>query len=161
MKTIVLWKKVESYTVSIATVSINDLTVSIQAHLLSIPQDVSTSLLLYGTPFFFYKCIVFEIFVTVNWYKGKLVTSVDEDQTIRNSFVYIKYINVYCVYNVIVMKILLTRVNLWINMALFQKWISCFLVMSFESTWNPVNGASVPAPQNGPSTIEAQAKFFQ
>lgn len=53
MKTIVLWKKVESYTVSIATVSINDLTVSIQAHLLPTPQDVSTSLLLYGTPFFF------------------------------------------------------------------------------------------------------------
>lgn len=61
MKTIVLLKKVESYTVSIATVSINDLTVSIQAHLLPKPQDVSTSLLLYGTPFFFYKCIVFEI----------------------------------------------------------------------------------------------------
>lgn len=95
MKTIVLWKKVESYTVSIATVSINDLTVSIQAHLLPTPQDVSTSLLLYGTPFFFYKCIVFEIFVTVKWYKGKLVTSVDEDQTIRNLFVYIvEYINV-------------------------------------------------------------------
>ncbi|CAH2107622.1 unnamed protein product [Euphydryas editha] len=46
-------------------------------------------------------------------------------------------------------------------MPLLQKWIWCFLVMSFGSNWNPVNGVSVPAPQNKPSTVEAQAKFFQ
>ncbi|XP_050342328.1 uncharacterized protein LOC126768346 [Nymphalis io] len=40
------------------------------------------------------------------------------------------------------------------------KWILCFVVVSSGPTWSPVNAAAVPT-QNTPSTIEAQAKFFQ
>ncbi|XP_038210858.1 uncharacterized protein LOC119831527 isoform X1 [Zerene cesonia] len=40
-----------------------------------------------------------------------------------------------------------------------MKWFWCFLVFYSGSAWNPVKAA--PNPQNRPSTIESQAKFFQ
>ncbi|XP_026486288.2 uncharacterized protein LOC113393550 isoform X1 [Vanessa tameamea] len=40
------------------------------------------------------------------------------------------------------------------------KWIWCFFIISAGSTWSPVDAVSIPT-QNKPSTIEAQAKFFQ
>ncbi|CAH0727943.1 unnamed protein product, partial [Brenthis ino] len=41
------------------------------------------------------------------------------------------------------------------------KWVWCFFVLNSGSILNPVTSVTVRTPPKGPSTIEAQAKFFQ